>query len=65
MMEAEKYLQICDRTKLTAKRSLKKKEGRSNLLKWAVCHILGKEQTVKVEEEEEEEEAAFLCLQTF
>ena len=32
-------------------------EGRSNLLNWAVCHILGEEQaTIKFEGEEEEEE---------
>ena len=50
MMDDEEYIQVCDRTKLTAKRSLElEEEGRN----WAVSRILG-EVAMDIEEEEEE-----------
>ena len=59
MVKDVRNIQICDRIKLTAKRSLElEEERRNNLINWAVSQIVGEDE-MEIDEEEDEKK---LCL---
>ena len=58
MVKDVRNIQICDRIKLTAKRSLElEEERRNNLINWAVSQIVGEDE-MEIDEEEDEKNSA-------